>query len=96
MRQSGQFTIPRRYAILRSHLHPARRNYEVIIYGKAPLFLAGLRHQLGAPAFGSLLRAYLERYHWRIATPADFQAVAEQVSGRDLDALFAKWVEGRE
>jgi aminopeptidase N len=31
---------------------------------------------------------------WKIATPADFQALAEELSGRDLDALFDEWVYG--
>jgi hypothetical protein len=49
---------------------------------------------LGPDAFDQLLRTYLERFRWRIATPADFQALAEELSGRDLDAMFNEWVYG--
>jgi aminopeptidase N len=56
------------------------------------LFFATLRDEIGPDAFSKLLRTYLERYQWRIATPADFQALAEEVSGKDLDAMFAEWV----
>jgi hypothetical protein len=69
-----------------------RDSYETIVYGKGALFFATLRDEIGPEAFSKLLRTYLERYQWRTATPADFQALAEEVSGKDLDALFAKWV----
>ena len=69
-------------------------NYESIVYGKGALFFAKLRDELGPETFDQLLRAYLDRYRWKIATPPDFQALAEEVSGRDLDALFAEWVYG--
>jgi len=70
--------------------------YETIVYGKGALFFATLRDEIGPEAFSKLLRTYLERYQWEMATPADFKALAEEVSGTNLDALFAKWVEGKE
>jgi len=72
-----------------------KNNYEVIIYGKSALFFAALRTELGAETFRRVLAAYVERFRWRIATPADLQAVVKEVGGRDLSALFAEWV-GRE
>jgi aminopeptidase N len=71
-----------------------KSNYETMVYGKGALFFATLREELGAETFDRLLRKYLERYRWKIATPADFQALAEELSGRDLDALFDEWVYG--
>jgi len=42
------------------------------------------------------MKAFLQQYYteqaWDIATPAEFQSLAEKVSGQDLDALFAEWV----
>lgn len=72
-----------------------REHYETVVYGRGALFFATLRDELGPAKFETLLRAYLQRYRWRIATPADFQAVAEEMAGRDLDALFNEWVYGR-
>jgi aminopeptidase N len=72
-----------------------RDSYETIVYGKGALFFATLRDQIGPEAFGNLLRAYLERYRWEVATPADFQELAEEVSGKDLAPLFTEWVEGK-
>jgi aminopeptidase N len=40
------------------------------------------------------LRRYYAEYAWKIATPADFRRLAEEVSGQKLDALWAKWVTG--
>ena len=72
-----------------------KNNYEVIIYGKSALFFTALRAELGEETFCRVLRAYVERFHWQIATPADFQGVVKEVGGRDLSELFALWV-GRE
>ncbi len=72
-----------------------KENYETLVYGKGAEFFATLRDELGPATFDRLLRTYLERYRWRIATPAKFQALAEEVSGKDLSALFEEWVEGQ-
>jgi hypothetical protein len=71
-----------------------KENYETLVYGKGAEFFATLRDELGAATFDRLLRTYLERYRWRIATPAEFRALAEEVAGKDLGALFAEWVAG--
>jgi hypothetical protein len=67
-------------------------SYETVVYGKGALFFATLRDEIGPDTFKQLLRAYLQRYRWGIATPAGFEALAEAVSGKDLGALFAQWV----
>lgn len=72
-----------------------REHYETLVYGRGALFFATLRDELGPAKFEMLLRTYLQRYRWRIATPADFQALAEEVAGKDLDALFDEWVYGK-
>ncbi|OQA47178.1 MAG: Aminopeptidase N [Chloroflexi bacterium ADurb.Bin325] len=69
-------------------------HYETLVYGKGALFFATLRDELGPEKFEELLRTYLARYRWRIATPAEFQAVVEEVAGRDMSALFDEWVYG--
>ena len=73
-----------------------KENYETLVYGKGALFFATLRDELGPDVFQRLLQTYLERYRWHIATPAEFRALAEEVSGRNLGALFEEWVEGKE
>ena len=55
-----------------------------------------VRDEIGADAFSRLLRAYLERYRWRIASPVDFLALTNEVVGRDMSGMFRRWLEGRE
>lgn len=66
--------------------------YEIIVYGKAALFFDALRQELGDETYQAVLREYLVRYRWRIATPSDFLGMAESVSGQDLDALYNHWI----
>ncbi len=68
------------------------REYGAIVYGRGPLFLVALRDQIGAEVMAEFLRQYYRDYAWGIATPEEFQSLAEAVSGQDLDALFEEWV----
>ncbi len=66
--------------------------YGLIVYLKGALFFDALRRQLGDEVFFGFLQSYFERYRYGFATSADFQSVAEETCGCDLDALFAGWV----
>lgn len=68
--------------------------YELMVYAKAALFFDALRQQVGDETYREILRQYLARFRWRIATPDDFLRVAESVSGQDLDALYSRWILG--
>ena len=66
--------------------------YGPIVYGKGPLFFHELRLQLGDEMFYEVLRTYLDQYRYGVAYPQDFVRIAEQVGGRELDALYQEWV----
>ena len=66
--------------------------YSGIVYGRGPLFLIALRDRIGQDKMREFLRRYYQEYAWTIATPADFQALAEEISGQDLQPLFDEWV----
>ena len=51
-----------------------------------------LRLEIGDAAFFAGARLWLERYNDSTATTEDFQAVYEQVSGRDLGEFFDTWL----
>jgi len=85
---------PRDMPIGRSVPEYNQGNYETMIYAKGALFFATLRDEMGPDAFDRFLRAYLQRYRWQIARPEDLQALASEVSGRDLTALFNQWLNG--
>ncbi len=64
----------------------------------APVYIRGawslhaLRLRIGDDAFFALLRAWVTRYAYSNASTADFIAVAEAVSGQDLEVLFDAWL----
>ncbi len=66
--------------------------YSGIVYGRGPLFLLALEKRIGKDKMATFLQRYYREYAWRIATPAGFQKLAEEVSGQDLNALFDAWV----
>ncbi len=65
-------------------------------YRKAATVLHMLRGVLGDSLFVNLLRTYT--YHptvfYDVATTEDFQAIAEEVSGLDLNYFFQQWIYG--
>jgi aminopeptidase N len=54
--------------------------------------LQALRREVGDATFFSILRAwYAEHRYGNVSTP-EFIALAERVSGRQLDPLFSEWL----
>jgi aminopeptidase N len=67
--------------------------YGSVVYGKGPLFFHALREEVGEETLIEILRRYYDRYSYQVAYPQDFLAIAEQVSGQELDALYQEWIE---
>lgn len=63
-----------------------------VVYERGALTLHALRLEIGDEAFFALLPTYAETYRYGNASTADFIALAEQISGLDLDALFDRWL----
>ncbi|MHC5004239.1 MAG: M1 family aminopeptidase [Planctomycetota bacterium] len=61
-------------------------------YRKGAWVLHQLRHVVGDEAFFATLTEYRAGFEYGAATTADFQHVAETVSGRDLRWFFDAWV----
>jgi aminopeptidase N len=51
-----------------------------------------LRLAIGDDAFFELVRTWAATYKYGNANQAQFHALAEQISGQDLDALFNTWL----
>jgi aminopeptidase N len=62
------------------------------VYIQGAWALHALRLEVGDEAFFNILRAYSERYRNSNVTTADFIAVAEEISGQQLDELFNAWL----
>ncbi len=67
-------------------------SYGVNVYQKASLTLLTLENFLGEPVMAEIMRTYFERWSFKHPTTDDFIAVAEEVSGRDLDWFFDQFL----
>ena len=67
--------------------------FGTVVYDGGAVTLHALRRTVGDDAFFDGLRAWVARYRDGSATTLDFQALMEDISGIDLDAFFADWVD---
>jgi aminopeptidase N len=65
-------------------------------YSWGALALHALRLEVGDEAFFDALRTYAARFKDANARTADFEAVVNEVSGRDLSAFFESWLDSEE
>jgi hypothetical protein len=72
---------------------PAFNNYfNPQSYEKAGSVLHMLRLKIGNANFFQLLQNWFTTYHNGNVITAEFQAMAEQISGQDLDQFFSQWI----
>jgi aminopeptidase N len=64
-----------------------------VVYGRGAMTLQALREKIGDDAFFRILRTWAARYRYRNASTKDFIALAERVSGVDLDRFFELWLD---
>jgi hypothetical protein len=64
-------------------------------YEKAASVLHMLRLKIGNTAFFQLLQNWFTTFHNGNVVTAEFQAMAEQLSGLDLDQFFQQWIYSR-
>jgi len=62
------------------------------VYQKGAYVLHLLREEMGERPFWQGIRRYTRRYFGNSVTTADFQAVMQQASRKDLSGFFAKWI----
>jgi aminopeptidase N len=64
----------------------------MMVYERGGLTLHALRLHLGDEAFFTILRTWTARFHNGNATTEDFMALAEEISGEQLDDFFDAWL----
>jgi aminopeptidase N len=62
------------------------------VYTRGAMTLQVLRGKVGGPAFFRILRAWARERRHANARTAQFVALAERVSGQQLDQMFADWL----
>lgn len=68
--------------------------FQPTVYRRGGLALHALSVAMGDEAFRALLREWPRRHLDSAASTADLRALAEELSGQDLGALFEEWVYG--
>jgi len=71
----------------------AAQLFDGTIYERGGLTLEALREKLGNHDFFAILRQWAHDHRHATATTADFIALAQSVSGRDLTAFFNAWLD---
>jgi len=71
---------------------PANDLFNGGVYLWGGLALHALRMEVGDEVFFDILKTYYARYEGGNASTADFIAVAEEISGLDLEAFFNDWL----
>ncbi|NUR08276.1 MAG: M1 family metallopeptidase [Nocardioidaceae bacterium] len=69
-----------------------QRLFDQPVYVRGAMALQALRHRIGTTAFLGLLRAWTTEHADGTATIPQFQALAEQRTGLDLDGFFTAWL----
>ena len=70
----------------------AGRIFAGAVYYRGGMTFQALRNRIGEADYWALLREFVSTYEGRNATTEDFEAMAEEVSGEDLDGFFDAWI----
>ena len=62
------------------------------VYYRGAITLHALRLEVGDDAFFQIIRMYYDRYQHSNASIEDFVAIAEELSGQELDEFFNAWL----
>ena len=69
-----------------------RHIFDDAIYDRGGATVQALRTRVGEAAFAKILTTWTSRYAGGHGTSADFEALAEEVSGQDLKPFFKAWL----
>jgi aminopeptidase N len=70
----------------------AANQFDDAVYDRGALAIQALRDTIGDHAFLALLRAWPTQHRYGNGTIAEFEALAEHLSGKDLGAFFTTWL----
>ena len=75
-----------------SPISKVNRLFAMPVYHRGAMTLQALRERVGDKAFFTILRRWAGQNEGGSVTTRDFKALAERVSGRQLDHLFRVWL----
>ncbi len=94
----GQWTTPSGGATfwkLRVDDPGAARLFDRRVYTRGAMALQALRHRIGEDDFWAVLRTWLDERGGSTGSTAQFEELAQRVSGEDLRSFFDAWLRGR-
>jgi len=68
------------------------RIFDSRVYERGAMALQALRNRIGDDDFSALLRRWVADHRGGNGSTAEFEVLAEEVSGEDLDGFFAAWL----
>jgi aminopeptidase N len=88
------YGVPRRSSFWKRKVADPKRNtmFDAAVYRRGAMTLQALREKIGDPTFFTILKAWTATHRDGNASTADFIALAERISGRDLTAFFTTWL----
>jgi len=72
--------------------HDSAELYEYQTYTRGAQFWEALKVAIGDTAFFQVIKQWQTRYAQSAATGAQLRDLAEEISGRDLDAFYSDWI----
>jgi aminopeptidase N len=66
--------------------------FESAVYDRGAMTLQALRNEVGDDAFWEIVRTWVDQQEYGNGDTAEFIALAEEVSGQQLDELFEVWL----
>jgi aminopeptidase N len=90
----ADYAIGRRSSFWKVVIADPKRDtmFDGAVYRRGAMTLQALREKIGDGPFFMILRTWTATHRHANASTADFIALAEQVSGRDLRAFFRTWL----
>ena len=67
-------------------------DYGTVVYRKGPLYFHALRQEVGEENFWAILQTYFTLNRYGVATPEDWLAAVEAVTGNEHRALYEQWI----
>jgi hypothetical protein len=71
----------------------SEQDYGPVVYQKGPLYFHALRREVGDVNFWEILRTYFAHNRYAVATPEDWLAAVEMVTGDEHRAIYERWIE---
>ncbi|MDP4146009.1 MAG: M1 family metallopeptidase [Bacillota bacterium] len=67
-------------------------DYAMLVYYKGAVMLHELRNQVGDAEFFKILQTFYNKYEFKNATTSDFLGVVEEVTGKNWESFFDRWL----